>query len=404
MQKLSNQLQELTDQGFIRPSTSPWGAPLLFVKKKDGSFRMCINYRELNKLTIKNRYPLPRIDDLFDQLQASSIYSKIDLRSGYHQLRVRDKDIPKTAFRTRYRHYEFKKPKRKDIEVPQPSSPTNIVADEAVYKEMGDSLVRAATTASSLEAEQDSGNINKTRSKATPNDSSSQGTDSGGGPKCQETIRDTIAQTRFESVSKLYNDSLLARGNTLQTDKDRLKLKELMELYTNLQKKVLDLEKTKTTQQIEIDSLKRRVKKLERKNKSRTYKLKRLYKVGLSTRVESSDEESLGEDASKQGRIFDIDADKDITLVNAQYDAEMFDVDDLGGEEVFIAEQNENVVKEVVNAAQDSTAKTVKITIEEITLAQALMDIKSIKPKEKRIVFHEPDESTTTTKTISSKV
>ncbi|GJT43686.1 putative reverse transcriptase domain-containing protein [Tanacetum coccineum] len=107
MQELSNQLQELTDRGFIRPSTSPWGAPVLFVKKKDGSFRMCIDYRELNKLTIKNRYPLPRIDDLFDQLQGLSVYSKIDLRSGYHQLRVREEDIPKTAFRMRYGHYEF---------------------------------------------------------------------------------------------------------------------------------------------------------------------------------------------------------------------------------------------------------------------------------------------------------
>ncbi|GKB01910.1 retrovirus-related pol polyprotein from transposon 17.6 [Tanacetum coccineum] len=92
---------KLADGGFIRPSTSPWGALVLFVKKKDGSFRMCIDYRELNKLTVKNRYPLPRIDDLFDQLQGSSVYSKIDLRSGYHQLRVRDEDIPKTSFRTR---------------------------------------------------------------------------------------------------------------------------------------------------------------------------------------------------------------------------------------------------------------------------------------------------------------
>jgi hypothetical protein len=107
MQELSNQLQELLDKGFIRPSSSPWGAPVLFVKKKDGSFRMCIDYRELNKLTVKNRYPLPRIDDLFDQLQGSCFYSKIDLRSGYHQLRVREEDIPKTAFRTRYGHYEF---------------------------------------------------------------------------------------------------------------------------------------------------------------------------------------------------------------------------------------------------------------------------------------------------------
>ncbi|GJS56084.1 putative reverse transcriptase domain-containing protein [Tanacetum coccineum] len=107
MKELSEQLQELSDKGFIRPSSSPWGAPVLFVKKKDGSFRMCIDYRELNKLTVKNRYPLPRIDDLFDQLQGSSIYSKIDLRSGYHQLRVREQDVPKTAFRTRYGHYEF---------------------------------------------------------------------------------------------------------------------------------------------------------------------------------------------------------------------------------------------------------------------------------------------------------
>ncbi|GKD44531.1 putative reverse transcriptase domain-containing protein, partial [Tanacetum coccineum] len=107
MKEFSEQLQELSDKGFIRPSSLPWGASILFVKKKDGSFRMCIDYQELNKLTVKNRYPLPRIDDLFDQLQGSSVYSKINLRSGYHQLRVHEKDIPKTAFKTRYGHYEF---------------------------------------------------------------------------------------------------------------------------------------------------------------------------------------------------------------------------------------------------------------------------------------------------------
>nr|GEV87208.1 transposon Ty3-G Gag-Pol polyprotein [Tanacetum cinerariifolium] len=107
MKKLTDQLQELYDKGFIRPGSSPWRALVLFVKKKDGSFWMCIDYRELNKLTVKNRYPLPRIDDLFDKLQGSSVYSKIDLRSGYHQLRVREEDIPKTAFRTCYGHYEF---------------------------------------------------------------------------------------------------------------------------------------------------------------------------------------------------------------------------------------------------------------------------------------------------------
>ncbi|GKD41741.1 putative nucleotidyltransferase, ribonuclease H [Tanacetum coccineum] len=106
MQELS-ELQELQGKGFIRPSHSPWGAPVLFVKKKDGSFCMCIDYRELNKMTIKNHYPLPRIDDLFDQIQGVHYFSKIDLRSTYHQLRVQDDDISKTAFRTRYGHFEF---------------------------------------------------------------------------------------------------------------------------------------------------------------------------------------------------------------------------------------------------------------------------------------------------------
>ena len=107
MQELRVQLQELLDKGFIRPSTSPWGAPVLFAKKKDKTLRLCIDYRQLNRVTIKNRYPLSRIDDLFDQLRGARVYSKIDLRTGYHQLRVRDTDIPKTAFRTRYGHYEF---------------------------------------------------------------------------------------------------------------------------------------------------------------------------------------------------------------------------------------------------------------------------------------------------------
>ncbi|GKD67155.1 putative reverse transcriptase domain-containing protein [Tanacetum coccineum] len=107
MKELSEQLKELSNKGFIRPSSSPWGAPVLFVKKKDISFRMCIDYRELNKLTVKNRYPLPRSDDLFDQLQGSSVYSKIDLRLGSHQLRVREEDILKTTFRARYSHYKF---------------------------------------------------------------------------------------------------------------------------------------------------------------------------------------------------------------------------------------------------------------------------------------------------------
>ncbi|GJT96642.1 uncharacterized mitochondrial protein-like protein [Tanacetum coccineum] len=217
-----------------------------------------------------------------------------------------------------------RKPKRKDTQVPQPSGPTNIVTDEVVHKELGDSLVRATTTASSLEAEQYSGSITKTRSKATPNESSSLGSTSGGGPRCQETMGDYIAQTRFENLSKLSNDSLLTR------------------------------EKTKTTQQNEIASLKRRVKKLEQKKRSRTHGLKRLHKVGMSRRVESSgDEESL-DDA----------------------DNEIFDMDALTGDEVF--------------AEQEVTAKDVNLTVDEVTLAQALVALKSVKPKVKGVVIEEP--------------
>nr|GEX21703.1 hypothetical protein [Tanacetum cinerariifolium] len=271
--------------------------------------------------------------------------------------------------------------------------------DKVFNSELSGRLVRAATTASSLEAEQDSGNITKTQSKATPSESSSQGTNSGGGPRCQETMRDNIAQTRFENISKHSNDLLFARGNILRSDDNRLKLNELMKLCTNLQNRVLDLEKIKTTQRNKIVSLKIRVKKLEKRNRSRTHKLKRLYKVGLSGRVESSgDKESLGDDASKQKtRIDAIDADNEITLVN-DADNEMFDVDDLGGEEVLVARQNDNVAEEVVNAAQVSTAATTTpMTTEEITLAQALNALRTSKPKVKGIVFQEPCKSTTTT-------
>nr|GEU61196.1 putative ribonuclease H-like domain-containing protein [Tanacetum cinerariifolium] len=232
-----------------------------------------------------------------------------------------------------------KKAKRKDTQVPQRSGPIESVADEAVYKELDDRLVRLATTASSLEAGHDS-----------------------------EAMRDTIAQTSSERMSKLSNDSLLTRDNTLQSDEDRLKLNELMELCTTLQSRVFDLEKTKTTQALEIDSLKRRVKKLEKKQRSRTHKLKRLYKVGLTARVESSDnEQSLGEDASKQERISDIDANEKVGVAQVQV---------------------------------STAATTATISIDEVTLAQALAELKHTKPKAKAkgIVFHEPEESTTITK------
>jgi hypothetical protein len=107
LKELQMQLEELLKKGYIRPSVSPWGALVLFVKKKDGTLSLCIEFRQLNKYTIKNKYPLPRIDDLFDQLRGENIFLKIDLRAGYHQVRIKEGDIYMTTFRTRYGHYEF---------------------------------------------------------------------------------------------------------------------------------------------------------------------------------------------------------------------------------------------------------------------------------------------------------
>jgi hypothetical protein len=107
LQELKMQLKELLDLGLIRPSVSPWGAPVIFIRKKDGSWRLCIDYRQLNQATIKNQYPLPRIDDLFDQMKGAMVFSKIDLRSGYHQLRIKEDDIPKTTFKMTFGDYKF---------------------------------------------------------------------------------------------------------------------------------------------------------------------------------------------------------------------------------------------------------------------------------------------------------
>ncbi|GKE47431.1 hypothetical protein Tco_1478689, partial [Tanacetum coccineum] len=221
--------------------------------------------------------------------------------------------------------------------VPQPSDPSENVTDEAVYKELGDSLVRAATTASRLEAEQDSG----------------------GAPRYQETMRDTTARTRFESVSKHSNDSLLTRGNTLQSDKDRLKLDELMELCTTLQNRVLDLGKTKTTQQNEIASLKRRVKKLEKK-------------IAVK---EVNDEVNVVKEVAE-------------VINTAKLIVDVAQVSAAG-----------NVVSTASDATTVSAATTTTATIttvDDITLAQALMEIKSTKPKVKGVVIQELGESTTT--------
>ncbi|GKC03912.1 hypothetical protein Tco_0995522 [Tanacetum coccineum] len=200
---------------------------------------------------------------------------------------------------------------------------------------------------------------------------------SGGRPRRQETMGDRPAQTR-------------------------LKLKELMDLCTKLSDRVLDLETTKTAQAKEIASLKKRVKKLERKRKSKTPGMKRLFKIGRSARVISSDEDSLGdqEDASKQGRkITDIDQDAEVTLVDetqGRYDdAQMFDTNVFNGEEVFVAEQSEKVVEEVVSTAEVSAAAT--ITTEKITLAQALAALKSAKPKVDKVVIQKLEQGTTKT-------
>nr|GEV28768.1 putative ribonuclease H-like domain-containing protein [Tanacetum cinerariifolium] len=262
------------------------------------------------------------------------------------------------------------------------SVPIKTVAYNVINEEMYDSLKRATTTTTSLDVEQDRDNISKTQSKATPNEPSSLETSSGGGPRRQDTLGDTIAQTR----------------------EDRLKLNELMELCTKLSKRVLNLETIKSAQAKEISILKKRVKRLERKKKSRTYGLKRLYKVGLSARVESSTkEQSLGkEDASKQGRnIADIDADAEITLADetaedqGRYDdQEMFDTSVLDDEEEVLlkeAQDVQNVVKKVIeditNARIEETFSnvapitTADVTPDELTMAQALMEIKKSKSK-----------------------
>nr|GEV40497.1 hypothetical protein [Tanacetum cinerariifolium] len=233
----------------------------------------------------------------------------------------------------------------KDTELPQTSVPTEFVADKAVNEEMNDSLERAATTATSLDAKQDRGNINKTQSKTTLNEPSSIGTSSGSGPKRQDTMEDAVAQISSERVSKISNDPLLVGVNTPQSREDSRKLNELVDLCTNLQNMVLALEATKTTQALEID-------------------------------MESSGDEGLGEeDASKQGRIADIDVDEDITLVN---DQDMFDVNDLQGEELFIEER---AAEKDVNAANIATSAVATMTVDGVTLAQALMEINSAKPK-----------------------
>ncbi|GKB43055.1 hypothetical protein Tco_0887997 [Tanacetum coccineum] len=307
--------------------------------------------------------------------------------------------------------------------------------DETLTKEREDRIERAVTTASSLEVEQDSGNINRTQSMATLNEPSPQGTGSGSGPRCQDTILgDAEAQTRFETASKQSNDPPLLRVNTLGSGEDRLKLMELMDLCTKLSDRVLDLETTKTAQEKEIASLKKRVKNLERKRKSKTLRMN-LFKIGTSRR------RSLGEeDASKQRRnlkqgkqslIFEesdfddegFDADMDEVFKYVEGDAEQVisaaadevptgDAVNTAGTKVNTASAPVTTAGVSVNTVEPITTASVNITTaepttpptitiitvyedEDLTIAQTLVKMRSEKSKIKGVAMQEPSETAT---------
>ncbi|GKA46480.1 hypothetical protein Tco_0739363 [Tanacetum coccineum] len=316
---------------------------------------------------------------------------------------------------------------KRATKISQSSGPIPLVANETVTKKREDRMEKAATTASSIEAEQDSGNINRTKSMATLNEPSPQGTGSGSGPRCQDTILgDVEAQTKFETASKQSNDPPLSRVNILGSGEDKLKLKELMDFCTKLSDIVLDLETTKTTQAKEIASLKKIVKKLERKMKSKTPGMN-LFKIGTFKR------RSLGEeDASKQGRnlkqgkhssIFgdsDFDEEFDANMdeaIEQVYDANKDTVEE-GEVQVPTAGTEVNTVSAPVTTAgvSISTAKpittaSVNITTaepitpltttttifedEDLTIAQTLVKMRSEKSKVRGVVMKEPSKTAT---------
>ncbi|GJR80690.1 putative ribonuclease H-like domain-containing protein [Tanacetum coccineum] len=293
---------------------------------------------------------------------------------------------------------KHRKTKRKATEISQSSGPTTLVADETVHEERGDSVERAATTATSLDAEQGSGNINRTQSTAIPNDPFPQGISSGGSPRRQDTMGDRPAQTRFERLSKQSNEPPLSRVNTLGSGEDSMKLQELMDLCTKLSDRVLDLENVKDAQALEIKKLKKRVKKLESKKKSRTPQLKRrLFKV----RIESSAEKSLGdqEDASKQGRN-EIDQDEGISWFQEDSETQGRYGHDIGvntastsitttsinittAEPVTTASAPITTVGVSISTAKPSTPPTTTtitpIEDEDLTIAQTLMKMKTLR-------------------------
>ncbi|GJR70598.1 hypothetical protein Tco_0016663 [Tanacetum coccineum] len=321
----------------------------------------------------------------------------------------------------------FKRSKPKEVtKIPQSSEPITLVTDEVVYEERGDSVEMAATTATSLDAEQNSGNINRTQCTAMPNVYLPQGIGSGDRPRRQETMRDRPAQTRFDSFSKQSYDSPLDGVKTPQSDKDRIELKELMEIYTKLSERVLDLETIKTAQAKEIVNLQKIVKKLERKRKSKTSGMN-LFNIGTSRR------RSLGEeDASKQGRnliqrlIFAAsDVDEDLDAVMDEAIEHVYEADkDVEGdaEQVFAAADevpNDDAVNtastevnsasapvttagvsvstagENITASEPSTPPTITdFEDEDLIIAQTLVKMRSKKLKV-RVVMKEPSETAT---------
>nr|GEV39750.1 hypothetical protein [Tanacetum cinerariifolium] len=596
MKDLSEQLKELSDKGFIRPSSSPWGAPVLFVKKKDGSFRICIDYRELNELTVKNRYPLPRIDDLFDQLQrinaqevsnefygelafflglqvmqkddgiftsqdkyVANILKKFDFSSvktastpiETNKALLKDKeaeDVDVHLYRSMIRSLMYLTASRPDIMFAvcacarfqvtpkilhlhvvkrifrymkaQPKLglwyPRDSPFDLEDFSESdyaGASLDRKSTTRDSYKKRliqvikihtdhnvadlltkafditfmmnlefilvieqrlvlngcldwietvakneiQDFAKVKRVNkdihiqalidgkklivneasirrdlkledaegTACLPNDTIFEELARMGKQRKETNVPHTKPQTK-ETVPTTSNDPL-------PNGEDRMQLTKLMNLCTNLQKQVLYLEKAKTTQAKEIVDLKKRVKKLKRKKNLRTLGLKRLWKVGSTTRVESSkDKESLGnqEDASKQGRMIDnIDQDVEITLVDEtegrMNEEEIFRVDDLDGDEVIIdatagedVEQSTKVTEKEVSTADPVTtigeivttdedvevttaAITPQISKDELTLEKEDDSIKLKRCLE--IVPEDDDDVTIKATTLSSK-
>ncbi|GJY59687.1 hypothetical protein Tco_0459579 [Tanacetum coccineum] len=294
-------------------------------------------------------------------------------------------------------------PIRKATEISQSSGPTTLVADETVHLEKGDSMERAVTTATSLDAEQGSGSINRTQSMTTLNEPIPQGTGSGSSPMRQDTILgDRPAQTRFERLSKQSNKLPLSRVNTLGSGEDNMKLQELMDLCTKLSDRVLDLENVKDAQDLEIKKLKKRDKKLESKKKSRTPQLKRrLFKV----RIESSAEKSLGdqEDSSKQGRN-ETDQDEGISWFQEDSETQGVNAKKRSYDPtikiailttlVTTASAPVTTVGVSVSTAEPSTPSTTTTTTpieyEDLTIAQTLMKMKSDKSKAKGVTMHDP--------------